>query len=275
MAQMGLRHIKSAVDVILPNRFAPYYESGFTDFDFFRKPLLLRVSGREMARKKTYGEKIADHISTVVDDREIEDVLHFSLLENLPGILKHGLLSRSILQSADYDVFASDVDRLDGEDDAISVSISCYYPKMFEAKRYRAGNSPWAILVFDPSILWNYHCLFYRNGAATNASKYERGKRCGGFALEKLFGDCSNLMDPTKTGFRDEHGLPSSWPTFPDSEVQVMKPVHPDYLLGAWVEVPEHGDQVREVFKAFGREDCDVVVQPFEPRICGKLYFWG
>lgn len=228
-----------------------------------------------MARKKTYSEKIADHIAAVVDDQNIEDILHFTLLENLPRILKHGLLSRSVLQNADYDVFASDADRLDGEDGAISVSISCFYPKMFDAKRYRSGNAPWVILVFDPSLLWNYHCLFYRSGAATNATKYEHGKGYGGYALEQVFADYSVLMDPRGIGFREAHGLPLGWPTFPDAEVQVMNPVHPDFLLGAWVEAPEHYDQVRKAFDTSGRDHCVVVVQPYEPRISGKSHWWG
>jgi hypothetical protein len=68
-----------------------------------------------MARKKTYEEKIADHITAVVEDRKIEDVLHFTRLENLPGILEHGVHDRSFLEQADYDVYASDADRLNGE----------------------------------------------------------------------------------------------------------------------------------------------------------------
>jgi hypothetical protein len=228
-----------------------------------------------MARKKTYSEQIADHIAAVVDDRGIEHVLHFTLLENLSGIAKHGLHSRSVLQHADYDAFASDVDRLDGQDGAISVSISCYYPKMFEAKRYRSGGASWVILSFDPSILWNHHCLFYRYGAATSATKYEHGKRYGGFALERIFADCSVNLDERGTGFREAHGLPSNWPTFPETEVQVMGSITPDYLLGAWVETPEDQDQVRKVFAAYGRENCDAVVHPFEPRIGRKPYFWG
>lgn len=227
-----------------------------------------------MARKKTYDEKIADHIAAVVEARKIENVLHFTRLENLHGILEHGLRGRSFLEQVDYDVYASDADRLDGEDDAISVSISCYYPKMFGAKRDRSRNKPWVILVFHPSLLWNYPCLFYRNGVTTNATKYENGKRYGGYALEKLFEDCS-ISDLTGTGFREEHSLPSGWPTSSDSEVQVKSPIHPDYLLGAWVETPEHGEKVREAFDAYERSECEVVVQSFEPRISRKPYSWG
>ena len=106
-----------------------------------------------MARKKDYGEVIAEHIAAVVEARQIEDVLHFTRLENIPGILAHGLRTRSELVNADFDAYASDADRLDQEDHAVSVSISCYYPRMFEAKRYRAGDKPWAILILHPSLL--------------------------------------------------------------------------------------------------------------------------
>lgn len=109
----------------------------------------------------------------------------------------------------------------------------------------------------------------------SSSTRYERGKRYGGFALERLFEDCSVLMDERGTGFRESHSLPLSWPTFPDSEVQVMNSIHPDYLLGAWIETPKYRDRVQEALDAVGRDDCDVVVHPFEPRIRGEQYSWG
>lgn len=233
------------------------------------------IGGDGMTRKKNYWETIAEHIAEVVGAQQIENVLHFSRLENLPGILEHGLLSRSVLRNADYGVYVSDAGRLDKEDDAISVSISCYYPKMFEAKRHRSGDEPWVILVLHPSLLWNYPCRFHRNGAATNATKYGSSTTYGGFALKTLFDDFSLSTDSTKTSFRAEYGLPISWPTFSDSEVQVMSPIHPDYVMGAWIETPEHDEFVQAAFATKGRKECKVVVQPFSPRICRKPYCWG
>jgi hypothetical protein len=232
-----------------------------------------------MRRDKDYWEIIADHIAAIVKRREIEEVLHFTPLVHLPRILEHGLLSRSELQNVDYDVYVSEANgRRDGEDGAVSVSISCYYPKMFDARRYRAGGMiPFVILVLRPSLLWNYPCRFYGKGVTTNAMKYERGKRNGGYALEKLFEDFPvPMMDnPAGKSFRDEYGLPPSWPTFADSEVQVMNSIDPNVIIGAWVETPEHREFAQAAFNSAGRKECKVVVQSFGPRICRKPYSWG
>jgi len=227
-----------------------------------------------MARKKDYGSLISDHIAAIVEQRRIEHILHFTRLENLPQILRHGLISRSDLADADFNVHPSDTDRLDQRDDAISVSISCYAPAMFDAKRHRAGNAPWAVLILRPEILWRYHCLFFRQGAATNASRYERGKRYGGYALEKLFDDFPLATAPG-TSFRAEIGLPPSWPTHSDAEVQVMAPIDPRYIMGAWVERPEEEAFVRAEFGDAGREDYETIAQPFAARLSRKPYYWG
>ena len=210
-----------------------------------------------------------------MENREIREVLHFTRIENLPGIFEHGLLSRSDLQHADYDVYPSDGDRLDQDNDVISVSISCYYPKMFEAKRFRSGNGVWAVLIFDSRILWECSCRFFANGVTTNATKYEHGKRYGGFALEKMFSDYSPRGDSNRPSFRAEHGLPPSWPTSPDAEVQVSSPVPISYLLGAWVEMFEHGILIQRLFEEYGFDSCEVVVHSFRPRIQCSRYCWG
>lgn len=227
-----------------------------------------------MRGKKDYGSIIADHIAAIINQRGIEHILHFTRVENLPHILRHGILSRATLAHADFAVQTSDAERLDERDDAISVSISCYAPAMFDAKRYRAGNRSWAILILRPELLWRNHCLFFQQGAATNAMKYEQGKRYGGYALERLFEDFPLPADP-RISFRSEYGLPSSWPTSSDAEVQVMEPIDPKYILGAWVETSFDEALVRATFDQAGRTDCDTVAQPFLPRLSCKPYYWG
>ena len=227
-----------------------------------------------MARKNDYGSRMADHIAAIVEQRRIEHILHFTRLENLPHILRHGLLSRSDLADADFNVHPSDADRLDQRDDAISVSISCYAPAMFDAKRHRAGNTPWAVLILQPELLWRNHCLFFRRGAATNASKHERAKRYGGYALEKLFADLPLPANP-KVSFRAEFGLPPSWPTHSDAEVQVMAPIDPRHIVGVWVERAEEEAFVRAAFDDAGREDYETIARPFAARLSRKPYYWG
>jgi|TARA_R100000149_G_scaffold44485_1_gene17693 hypothetical protein len=211
-----------------------------------------------------YREKIEQGILSVVERRQIDCVLHFTPLELLPLILAFGIRTRRELMHAGA-VIGS---RLDGEDDAVSVSVTCYRPELFDAKRHKSGNKAWLILGLSPDVLWRYRCRFYGQGVPTSSTKYENHNRYGDWALEKLF-------DDYPVGFRAKHGLPPSFPTRADAEVQVLSAISPDYITGAWVETSEHERAVRYVFDAAGRRECEVFVRPFKPRIASGFYAWG
>lgn len=235
--------------------------------------------GDSLGRRKTYSEKVVDHIAKVAIDQRVHHILHFTQLANLSGILNHGLLSRSTLRQANlgYNVFVSDVDRLDNNENAISVSVSYFYPEMFDAKRYRSGKASWMILGLDPSLLWKLRCFFFARGSATNATKYERGagSRDSGFAFARLFEDFTISKDGCAQSFRETNDLPPSCPTYPDAEVQVMESIRPDFIKGVWVEKPGDADKVEELLETFGRAECEVVVSPFKARIARSQYSWG
>jgi hypothetical protein len=230
-----------------------------------------------MAGKTTYDDKIRAHIREVVQRQQVQDVLHFTRLENLGHILEHGLRSRADLSSEkfEFDVWVSDAELPSGDDTAVSVSISYFYPKMFEAKRRTAGGSAWAILVLRSELLWELHCLFYENSVLSNAVKRQNRKRYGGYALDRLFEDCSTGGARGGTGYRVAHGLLPDCPTWPDSEVQVMEPIHPGYIRGVWIETLDHEAFARKTLDAAGRDECATLVQPFEPRISAGRHRWG
>src|SRR3546814_1182309 len=68
-------------------------------------------------------------------------LLHFTKAANLAGIVKHGLWPRRNLAAAEHLAYASDYGRLDGNEDAVSVSISRVNEPMFAAKRRKSGRS--------------------------------------------------------------------------------------------------------------------------------------
>lgn len=226
-----------------------------------------------MARRKSYEEKIAEHVAAVVERRQIEHVLHFTRLENLPFILEHGLRSRSDLMDAHFAVRPSAQHRMDDEDRAVSVSISCYYPKMFAAKRHAAGGAAWIFLLLDPSLLWALPCRFHAQGVASTAARQEIGAKNGGWALEKMFAE--GLIGSTQEGIRVRAGLPTSWPTFASAEVQVMDAIHPDYIGGVWAENCKVRDHAAAILTDAGRGDCETYVHPFQPRLVSMPYCWG
>ncbi len=232
-----------------------------------------------MSRKMTYREKVAVHIADLVNQRAIEDVIHFTQLSNLPGILQYGLLSRFDLQRTDvsHDALTSDAVRLDDNEVAVSVSVSCFYPNMFDAKRHRSGGKPWVILGLNPSLLWELNCLFFAHSAASSNTKYERhvGARNSDDAFERLFQDHAISQDERIPSYRETRGLPISFPTYPDSEVQVLQPIHAGYLQGVWVESSDDEAKVLRMLEDFGRVDCEIFVAPFKPRHSYQQTRWG
>ncbi|MBF0256705.1 MAG: DUF4433 domain-containing protein [Gammaproteobacteria bacterium] len=151
----------------------------------------------------------ASHMAQAVRARGIRHVLHFTPLDNLPGILGRGLIARSQLQ--DEAVLFPDQYRLDGRLDWISTSLSFPNYGLFFRKRCDLPSVQWAVLLLDPSILWRLDCLFVPGNAASSHYRHQEDSHFEGVdAFERLFeGECrwQNLDD--------------SQPTDPQAEVLV------------------------------------------------------
>jgi hypothetical protein len=94
-------------------------------YDYGRAPAGLRL----VREKPTY----RDEIGSIAMQRNVRYLLHFTQLANLSGIVKHGLLPRRDLIAMEDTAYVSDLFRLDGNDGAVSVSVSRW------SKRSRRG----------------------------------------------------------------------------------------------------------------------------------------
>ena len=186
-------------------------------------------------------------------DREVQFLFHFTQSANLPGIVKHGLMSRKKLGGPEYSVYASDQYRLDENEDAVSVSISRVNEAMFASKRRKSGHSNWAVLVLSSEILWTYDCRFCWTNAAKKQIKNHRGWRGGPWAFNEMFaGD-----DAVRSG------LERCYPTDAEAEVQVLETIASKYILGAIVNRPEMVGSVERALKGLPSGPRPVVVGGF------------
>lgn len=177
-------------------------------------------------------------IQQEIEARKIPYLLHFTVAENIPTIVKHGLISREgILSHSDpamRHALASDGSRLDGRDDAISVSLPAFWWEMFAAKRDRGPDHHWVFLALDPAIMWRLECHFFPDGAGRDSKKY--GARPGTTtAFLEMFDD----IDPygrtmPEASFRRSHYLPDCFPSFPPTEIQVLEPIQTEWIMGSF-----------------------------------------
>ena len=220
----------------------------------------------------------ADDIRRSVRNRGIECLLHFTQLLNLEPIIEHGFLPRSMIVGRD-DVTAHvlDADRLDGQDDAISVSISAFNHAMFSAKRWRSNGLPWVVLALDPSLLWMHPCRFHASNAVSREARRRQGGRDHIWAFQEMFAESQYGTTGRFKGsrWREETGIPDHLTTFPDAEVQVMAPFSSELITDAWIDREDLVNPVRKLLDRLPSEPRPLHVEDFVPRFSNGHASWG
>ncbi|MFC3216145.1 DarT ssDNA thymidine ADP-ribosyltransferase family protein [Novosphingobium panipatense] len=176
-------------------------------------------------------------IRSIAVDRDVRFLLHFTQAADLTGIVKHGLWPRRDLAAADHLAYASDYGRLDGNEDAVSVSISRVNGPMFAAKRRKSGHVDWIVLVLSATILWTHDYRFCWRNAARNEVKNHRGYCGGPWAFAQMFAG----------GEEERRDLAPHFSTDPEAEVQVLQPIEADHIHGAIVGQPGLAEPVRAI----------------------------
>jgi ssDNA thymidine ADP-ribosyltransferase, DarT len=166
--------------------------------------------------------------------RGIQHVFHFTKLENLDSILKHGIVPREILERKSIKHLQCDTSRLDGEIAASCFSISHPNYKMFYTLRKQDKNQEWAVIGCDASVLWKKDCAFCCANAASNSvTSIPLADRKGAAAFEAIFAPVAGKPS------RSEIKLPDKCPTNPQAEVLIFDVVEPKFFVGIAVRSEE------------------------------------
>ncbi|MDC0223312.1 DarT ssDNA thymidine ADP-ribosyltransferase family protein [Gammaproteobacteria bacterium] len=170
--------------------------------------------------KKDWDSAISQRRS-IIEEKEINHLLHFTTVENMFSIIKHGaIFSVDYLKEKEIYHSISDANRFDNKTDYISLSVSFPNYRMFHQKR-RVSNDDWVVLEINPRILLNQLSLFYEKNAAKSDMR------------EKLF-PSSNVefrkMFIDYTDHRSENRLRENETTDPQAEILVKRKININYI---------------------------------------------
>lgn len=96
----------------------------------------------------------------------VEELIHFTRIENLSSILSAGLQSRFKLQEANQYFLVNDTLRLDNRLNGISLSITHPNQSMFYKYRMASRSNNWCVIILNPNILLELSCLYCKHNAA-------------------------------------------------------------------------------------------------------------
>lgn len=183
-----------------------------------------------------------------VKRRRIKALCHFTPLYNAESIMAHGLVSRNILIDDGIQFFAPDKLRLDGHFNAVSLSVESINESMFSAKR-REYNCNWVIFVVNPSVIWTHECRFCWKNAATSEICNHRGFIGGPWAFDKMFED--RCVHPSES-YRASRNRLDYQPTDNAAEIQVLEPIAPELIIGAFTGREAVKSEMLRVMKNIG-----------------------
>ncbi|KGC96461.1 hypothetical protein DP49_1178 [Burkholderia pseudomallei] len=178
--------------------------------------------------------------------RDIDQVVHFTRLANLPSILQQGIIPRDTLVLRDIRFEFNDGYRHDGYLNASCFTLSWPNYKMFYAARCEHQDVKWAVIECAPSVLWEKPCIFSAENAASGAARsVDAAQRTGVPGIEAMFAEVADK--PTRTQMR----LPNWYPTNPQAEVLVCDVVEPTYFVRVHIADATERQQYANRFPQF------------------------
>jgi len=155
--------------------------------------------------------------------RNIDCLFHFTPVDHLDSILKHGLLTPQTCASRSVAYKANDGARYDGQD-AICLSIEWPNWSLFWSFRQRDTSRHWAILQLKHSLLWEKRvCFNTTNAADSSMSSLAFQARQGAGKFVELFDDYGLKR-------RADLNIPAHYTTNAQAEVLCIDNIEPIHI---------------------------------------------
>ncbi|WP_109096913.1 DarT ssDNA thymidine ADP-ribosyltransferase family protein [Azospirillum sp. TSH64] len=155
-------------------------------------------------------------------------LVHFTRAVNLPSIMTHGLYPIARAHEVGAAPIINDRHRIDGRLGGTSLSIAFPNCQMLYKYRMESAGTDWAIIVLEPSVLWEKECAFCRHNAADNRIRFQPLPK-----LMKLEAFSGMFEEIEGIESRSEQKLNTFDPTDVQAEVLVFDVVEPRYIAGA------------------------------------------
>jgi hypothetical protein len=183
-------------------------------------------------------------VEELAKGRKIGSLVHFTRVENLAGILTHGLLPRTQYDAYGVAPVLTDELRLDSCLEASSLSIGFPNYKMFFYCQKSMPEAKWAVVVYKPNILWEKKCAFCtENAAKSGVAAIPIAERTTPRAFEAMFDEVAGKPNRKKLGLDDGS------PTNPQAEVLVFGRIESTYVIGVAFKEQALVDAHRERFR--------------------------
>ena len=159
-----------------------------------------------------------EEIKNFCEKRGVFELLHFVKVEQMPFILRYGLLTNAILRNAGGTI--EDHSRIDRNSDHVCLSIDFPNYKLFYKRRMANTREIWCILSIRKSLIWERPCIFFPSNAARNNGR--DGKR-GLTGIQAIYAASIGGIERSPL-------IKDSLPTEPQAEVLLPDPVTPEEI---------------------------------------------
>lgn len=102
-----------------------------------------------------------------------------------------------------------------------------------------------------------------------------RGFLGGPWAFNEMFSESSRPNGFTGYSYRMDTGIPDTFTTYSDAEIQVLEPIFPEYVIGAWAYNMPLAEIAQNCLNRLPGSERDVLVRDFSPRFVNEFDAWG